>query len=522
MKRLWLCFFIFFIAACSTDTAQGVTDIGNSVAGLVLDVHGKPLANARVLVYMDSWKDTSVTDSIETRTNEKGEFLLKGISKSEPYILFAEKDSFSILSQSSDTLKLARHKRIFSRIRDKSSGWVRIVGQSQKTLLAKDGSFELSEVPSGDLTLVYGDSIAESRLSFKTTDTRDSLQLPDLIQAKSVESWLEITDSRYYQDSAFEGIQIDLEELPPEIASNNTEILRLTYPLQDFALSQDFENFVLPLPIKNKSFELLDGLDSFEFQILNADKNPIDFEVDYWDADLKKALLWVRLDSIRSKDSVLVFSFNKQKALQNSPFREKDGVMAVLHLNDEDLVVHQGKAIRADSGFIGKGLSLAESQYLDLGLLDPCEGDFTLSLWVYWYGKNDQHQILFSQRSFWSDSTSRFQWHFDNINDVFAVYNHNDQRNKLNDLNLPLMEWAYLNLVFEDGFISVYLNGEIQGESSPFAPAILSETVPLRIGGNEVDTETWNGVLDEIRIESVARNQEWIRLSYETQKAVKN
>jgi hypothetical protein len=90
-------------------------------------------------------------------------------------------------------------------------------------------------------------------------------------------------------------------------------------------------------------------------------------------------------------------------------------------------LVSQDLPILSDSGFIGRGVSLAPSQYLDLDTLDPCSSDFTLSLWVYWYGKNGNHQILFSQRSFWSDSTSRFQWHFDYFNDVFAVYNNIDQ-----------------------------------------------------------------------------------------------
>ena len=59
------------------------------------------------------------------------------------------------------------------------------------------------------------------------------------------------------------------------------------------------------------------------------------------------------------------------------------------------------------------------------------------------------------------------------------------------------------------------------GEPAAFVPTELNEAVPLRVGGNEVDVETWNGVLDEVRVK-VARSEEWIRFSYEVQKAVKN
>ncbi|HHX15036.1 MAG TPA: LamG domain-containing protein, partial [Fibrobacter sp.] len=144
------------------------------------------------------------------------------------------------------------------------------------------------------------------------------------------------------------------------------------------------------------------------------------------------------------------------------------------------------------------------------------------SLWVYWYGKNGNHQILFSQRSFWSDSTSRFQWHFDYINDVFAVYNNIDQRNKFTAVDLPVDEWAYLTLLFKDGLLSMFVNGVRYGEPASFVPTTLNNPVPLRVGGNEVDVESWNGILDEIRVERVARSDAWIRFNYEMQKAARN
>jgi hypothetical protein len=46
--------------------------------------------------------------------------------------------------------------------------------------------------------------------------------------------------------------------------------------------------------------------------------------------------------------------------------------------------------------------------------------------------------------------------------------------------------------------------------------------LPFRVGGNDVEAETWNGSLDEIRVVTKARSAEWLRMEYETQYAAKN
>ena len=49
----------------------------------------------------------------------------------------------------------------------------------------------------------------------------------------------------------------------------------------------------------------------------------------------------------------------------------------------------------------------------------------------------------------------------------------------------------------------------------PEQPSNPTVTYVFRIGGDEIETETWNGALDEIWVESVARSPEWIEVMYE-------
>ena len=59
---------------------------------------------------------------------------------------------------------------------------------------------------------------------------------------------------------------------------------------------------------------------------------------------------------------------------------------------------------------------------------------------------------------------------------------------------------------------NIYITFEFARE---FVPNGLKRSVPFRIGGDEIGTETWNGVIDEVRVESIARSPEWINAMYE-------
>ena len=178
-------------------------------------------------------------------------------------------------------------------------------------------------------------------------------------------------------------------------------------------------------------------------------------------------------------------------------------------------------------GIDGKAVLLEPGQFIDLDTLDPTGGDFTLSLWTKWEGPNGEHQVLFSQRAYWSDSTSRFQWHYEVNSGSFAVMKSMPGWPEAvyfgDSTSVPVGEWAFLVLVSKNRHVSMYVNGEpvaIAGSdgtefAGEFVPNELNHSVPFRIGGNEIETETWNGPLDEIRIESVARSPEWIKAMYE-------
>lgn len=188
---------------------------------------------------------------------------------------------------------------------------------------------------------------------------------------------------------------------------------------------------------------------------------------------------------------------------------------------DEQVFDHNGKladSVNYVDGVKGKAVLLGPGQYLDLDTLNPTGGDFTLSLWTKWNGPNGEHQVLFCQRAYWSDSTSRFQWHYEVNRGSFAVMKSMPGYPEAvffgDSSAVPVGEWAYLALVSKGGMVTMYVNGESVGEAQAFTPNELKRSVPFRVGGDEIETETWNGAIDRVSIETRARSPEWIKARY--------
>ena len=195
-----------------------------------------------------------------------------------------------------------------------------------------------------------------------------------------------------------------------------------------------------------------------------------------------------------------------------------------IEMNDDEYVFdHDGKladSVNYVDGVKGKAVLLGPGQYLDLDTLNPTGGDFTLSLWTKWNGPNGEHQVLFCQRAYWSDSTSRFQWHYEVNSGSFAVMKSMPGYPEAvffgDSTAVPVGEWAFLVLVSNGGMVRMYVNGEPVGEAQAFTPNELKRSVPFRVGGDEIETETWNGAIDRVSIETRARSPEWIRAMYES------
>ncbi len=70
----------------------------------------------------------------------------------------------------------------------------------------------------------------------------------------------------------------------------------------------------------------------------------------------------------------------------------------------------------------------------------------------------------------------------------------------------PYIDLDTLNLTNGDFTLSLWTKWN--------GPNKLNRSVPFRIGGNEIETETWNGAISHVTVETRARSPEWIMALY--------
>ncbi len=500
------------VVGCSDErNAGGVTDIGNSIAGKIFLSDGvTPAANARVVAYEDSWKNVQIADSVVAISDSVGNFILENV-KSEMHVLYAGKAGENILLNSiEDSMKvvLGNAKSLSGKISAESSGSVRIVGTNLTAELNANGEFSFDSIPPGNISLVYiQDSQSRSSFNFSTTDERSEIALPLLKTFAQTDSVLVVADASLYSDSSF-GASFGsslVTAISVKLESSSTETLR---------------NFVMPVKFNNKiDFSAFADPDSFSVVSENgAEQN---FEVDYWTPHASQGVLWVRLDSLETgTECVNLYVIRRNGKTASRAFLTSDSVLAVLHMNG-DAQIHAASDSDKAFGFIGYGATFSAGQYISLDSLNPFAGDFTLSAWALWNGADGTHQVLFAKRA--SADSTIFQWYYDNINSAFAVYNV-VQWDSIPAATSAIDSsgWNLLCLVSKNDTVSMFVNGTLVGEPVALPLYKTDIGVPLRVGGNDVAEESWNGSLDEIRVMNTARSAEWLRMEYVTQRPAQN
>ncbi len=500
-----------FLGCSDSRNAGGVTDIGNSIAGRVFLSDGvTPAVNARVVAYDDSWKNIRIADSVVAFSDSSGNFFLENV-ESDMRVLYAGKENENILvGHVEDSMKvvLGTSKSLSGKISMESSGLVRIVGTNLTADINSDGEFFFDSIPPGNISLVYvQNSESRSSFDFNTTDTRSEITLPLLRTFTETDSILVVADASLYSDSSYGA------------AFGSSLVTAVSVTLES-SPKETLRNFAMPVKFNDRiDFAAFSKPDSFEVVLDNG--NALDFEVDYWTPRASQGVLWVRLDSLESgAETVNLYLVRRDGKTTSRAFLRSDSVLAALHLNG-DAQIHASSDSDKAYGFIGYGATFSAGQYISLDSLNPFAGDFTLSAWALWNGTNGTHQVLFAKRA--SADSTIFQWYYDGINSAFAVYNvaRWDSISGANSA-VDTTGWNLLGLVSRNDTISMFVNGTQIGEPVAFPLYKTDIGVPLRVGGNEVAEEFWNGSLDEIRVENTARSAEWLRMEYVTQRPAGN
>ncbi len=261
----------------------------------------------------------------------------------------------------------------------------------------------------------------------------------------------------------------------------------------------------------------------------------IPHEIEHWDAAAKSAAIWVLIDEVKGNTLNQLFRmrWGKADAADSSSgvavFSPANGFVGVWHMSgtaDEIDVTGTGNLAVAENapgsaaGHIGLGRSLSreESQHFvvaDNPALNWTTPAFTMSAWVKatdWEGSSRIFQK--------GEGGDAAQYGLRETSlDRLAVDINATNLNTETSVVPEAGTWALVHAHLDGTVKRIYVNGQ-EVASGDFLEGDLATTaVPLHIGHQPGGANYFNGVLDELRLQKVARSPAWITLEYESQKA---
>jgi hypothetical protein len=278
-----------------------------------------------------------------------------------------------------------------------------------------------------------------------------------------------------------------------------------------------------------------------DIRFAKSDNTPLTYEIERWDAGARVAEIWVKVDTIYGNDSVqsITMYWGNQNASDNSNgpvvFDTAEGFQGVWHLAQPNGSVipdatgngNDGTATGTTTGagevgmaqmFNGKSSFIRVSGPAMDKLNFPENGAFSVAAWVQTnvldslfhgvvYKSNEQYGLQMRPKNIWEFCTyiDNTRWE---LSRAFA------------------MDYSWHALVGVRNGTKQYLY--VDGVCADTSVALLSSNLarvtdqPLDIGhcpdGGTDPDRYFNGAIDEVRIASVVRSADWIKLCFMNQK----
>ncbi len=524
-----VCFLILLACSAGKDIAGG-SETTNGIVAYVHNVDGTPAAGSVVRLrradYL-SLADVSAgytSGSIDTVTDPSGRFHISGIDPGdyciEVYddtyggaVLFTcsvgEKDTADLGTDS-----LSRYASVVGSVDTAHLGeqkyYAMVRGIERRVPVNTDGTFEFDNLPEGylDIVICRSNSIYPDR-ELRNVKTGEAVTVP-----------VRITDGFTYSGYIYFG---------NEAAGISSEATVTYFPL------------LVNLNASNFNFSLAD-FRGWDIRFYSSDDSPLPYEIEHWDPGSQSASVWVRVDTVHANRSgqYIVMKWGEADAYDQSNgavvFDTANGFSGVWHFNENPAAGAGAIKDRTFNGFdgtagssmsggnvvpavIGRGLMFNGSDSIGAGLLN-LDGNYTLSCWIKpYHNTNANWRFIMKEPCYtlWYD-TEYSGIRAEHFTDTLATYTWRGIYQDTPD-SIPnpvvLETWYHVASTYDGDKIRLYVNGEEVDSSLAIAMNPAGSDNPLFFGGRV--GEYFSGVMDEVRIEHVARPPEWIRFCYRNQ-----
>ncbi|NLB55965.1 MAG: DUF2341 domain-containing protein [Lentisphaerae bacterium] len=257
------------------------------------------------------------------------------------------------------------------------------------------------------------------------------------------------------------------------------------------------------------------------------------FEVESWDLN-GKSYVWVKIPKLTHTTKIYAFW---GKADVEAPASSTDGsvwsedFIAVWHMNQTNAFDSTANQLHAESfgsvvvtdGIVGGADDFdGSTAYLNIpnnSLIEPPM--ITISAWIKATGPGSHSgdAMIFSKDRD-SPVISSYSFSYNHSKSLISV-SFKGVGSIPDETLVPLNEWIYVVATFKPGKMCYYRDGELVKSTAPSGPIIYYDTgdCDLHIGdwGYPNYARRFNGVLDEVRISSIARSRDWIWACWKNQ-----
>ncbi|WP_246539565.1 DUF2341 domain-containing protein [Telmatocola sphagniphila] len=291
----------------------------------------------------------------------------------------------------------------------------------------------------------------------------------------------------------------------------------------------------LPVTTSVKEFPLLVRLHKsfFDFQQAHPKGEDLRFstssgqilayQIEEWNPKEGLAQIWVRIPEIRGqvRQEIKIYWGKpdaKNESNGSAVFNASNGYVSVWHM-DESLIDEactlklKDTGTRSTPGVIGSARYFSGQQGLFGGekITTYPSGSSSQSTEAWFRPEKSNSTIIgWGNEGGGRGSKIRMQ-----LRSPPHLHIDSDFSDVNSDTKIPLGEWTHVVHTYEKGQGKIYLNGRLEGSSSPR----LDIKNPSRFWiGGWYHNYDYVGAIDEVRISRVARSADWIYLQYENQK----
>jgi hypothetical protein len=304
-------------------------------------------------------------------------------------------------------------------------------------------------------------------------------------------------------------------------------------------IDEDIEDFPLLIRLNELNFSFTNVKDEgLDIMFRDMDGKDLNFEFEYWNKEDKKAEIWVLMPLIKkdSDEQYIEILWGKDDFTNSSNsenvFEVENNFLGVWHLNDNsnntyidstannlDLTGENMSDSSSIRGFIGNGQSFTGNNYIKSGDYDSLklDKDMTVSFWmnteelskdwVRLVGKGDSKKRNYG---IWLNKSNK--------KILFQQYNDKGRArlNLTSTYSTELNKWHHITAKIEKNEAKIYIDGVENGSSKINGnPANSDDFMTIAYAGFHT---YYKGIVDEVRISDKSRNENWIKLEYESQK----